>query len=87
MLHAVWDIGQYQANGQVKSHGARNVRRDCGHCRNGKTLRENGLGVGGRGKIVPISARFVVNKASFKFKNAEIEKMCNALRGALEEPV
>ncbi|MGE4353167.1 MAG: ATP phosphoribosyltransferase [Oscillospiraceae bacterium] len=51
----------------------------------GKTLRENGLEV--IEEIVPISARFVANKASFKFKNAEINKMCTALRSILEEQI
>ena len=48
----------------------------------GKTLRENGLEV--FEEIVPISARFVANKASFKFKNARIEEMLSRLGSALE---
>ena len=39
----------------------------------GKTLRENNLQV--LTEIVPISARFIANKAAYKFKNAEIEPM------------
>ena len=39
----------------------------------GKTLRENNLQV--LTGIVPISARFIANKAAYKFKNAEIEPM------------
>jgi len=39
----------------------------------GKTLRENGLEV--YEEIVPISARFVANKAGYKFKTAQIEEM------------
>lgn len=49
----------------------------------GKTLRENGLEV--FEEIAPISARFVVNKASFKFKNAQITQMRDRLAAALEE--
>ncbi len=48
----------------------------------GKTLKENGLSV--LEEIVPISARFVVNKASFKFKNTQIEKMKNKIAQYLE---
>ena len=49
----------------------------------GRTLRENGLEV--FEEIVPVSARFVANKASFKFKNARIEEMLRRLSSALEE--
>lgn len=48
----------------------------------GKTLKENGLVV--FDDIVPISARFVVNKASYKFKNAQIEQMKNRIASSLE---
>ena len=49
----------------------------------GKTLRENGLEV--YEEIVPISARFVANKASYKFKTPQIDEMRRRLAGALEE--
>lgn len=39
----------------------------------GNTLRENNLQV--LAEIVPISARFIANKAAYKFKNAEINSM------------
>jgi len=39
----------------------------------GSTLRENRLEV--KEEIVPISARFIVNKAAYRFKNAEIAVM------------
>lgn len=48
----------------------------------GTTLRENNLEV--VEKIVPVSARLIANKASFKFKNEEIEKLCASLRKLLE---
>ncbi len=41
----------------------------------GKTLKENDLDV--FETIVPISARLIANKASFKFKGKEIEKLKN----------
>lgn len=44
----------------------------------GKTLRENNLEV--LEEITAISARLIVNKASFRFKTSEIEKMCESLR-------
>lgn len=44
----------------------------------GTTLKENDLEV--FADIVNISARLVANKASYKFKNAEIEKMCAKLK-------
>lgn len=43
----------------------------------GTTLRENNLSV--LEEIVDISARFISNKASYRFKNAAIEKMCERL--------
>ena len=43
----------------------------------GKTLRENNLQV--LTEIVPISARFIANKAAYKFKNTEIEPMLTKL--------
>lgn len=44
----------------------------------GTTLKENNLTV--LETIVPISARFISNKVSFKFKTAEIEKIAAALK-------
>ena len=44
----------------------------------GTTLRENNLEV--IETIVPISARLIANKASFKFKTAEIESLVEGLR-------
>ena len=44
----------------------------------GTTLKENDLEV--FETIVPISARLIANKASFKFKTAEIEKLAEGLR-------
>ena len=43
----------------------------------GTTLKENDLEV--RQTIVPISARLIANKSSFKFKNEMIEKVAKAL--------
>ena len=44
----------------------------------GTTLKENDLDV--VETIVPISARLIANKASYKFKTEEIERVCAALR-------
>ncbi len=44
----------------------------------GTTLRENDLEV--VQTIVPISARLIANKASFKFKTEEIEKIAQSIR-------
>ncbi|MBQ8797544.1 MAG: ATP phosphoribosyltransferase [Oscillospiraceae bacterium] len=43
----------------------------------GKTLKENGLEV--LEEIVPISARLIANKASYKFKTAAIQKITDSL--------
>ena len=43
----------------------------------GTTLKENNLTV--RETIVPISARLIANKASFKFKNKQIEQVISRL--------
>ena len=43
----------------------------------GKTLKENGLDA--LETIVPISARFIANKASFQFKHDEISAMSQSL--------
>ena len=47
----------------------------------GKTLKENNLVV--FDTIVPISARLIANKASFKFKTEEIEHVRDALASQL----
>jgi len=47
----------------------------------GTTLKENNLTV--TETIVPISARLIANKSSFKFKNAEIEKLVKAIEGKI----
>ena len=44
----------------------------------GSTLKENNLEV--KSTILPISARLISNKASFKFKGGEIEKIVNAMK-------
>ncbi len=45
----------------------------------GVTLRENNLEV--LETVFPISARFIANKVSYKFKNREITALAEALRG------
>ena len=49
----------------------------------GTTLKENDLEV--IETIVPISARLIANKASFKFKAAPIEALTGAMRGFVDE--
>ena len=49
----------------------------------GKTLKENDLEV--IEEIVPISARLIANKASFKFKTAEIENLLLGMRSQIKE--
>ncbi len=49
----------------------------------GTTLKENNLLV--FETIVPISARLIANKASFKFKTAEIEKIVNSIKGEIDK--
>ena len=49
----------------------------------GTTLRENGLQVVTR--FMPISARFIANKASYQFKHKEMDTMLEKLRGQLED--
>ena len=49
----------------------------------GKTLKENDLEV--IEEIVPISARLIANKASFKFKTAEIENLVLGMRSQIKE--
>lgn len=49
----------------------------------GNTLRANGLVV--LDEICPLSARLIVNKASFRLKKAEIMKVMEDLRKVVEE--
>ncbi len=49
----------------------------------GATLRENNLKV--VETVVPISARLIANKASFKFKNKETEKIVEGMRKEAEK--
>ncbi|MBR4116689.1 MAG: ATP phosphoribosyltransferase [Clostridia bacterium] len=44
----------------------------------GTTLKENNLEV--KSEIVPISARLIVNKSSFKFKGDDIEKIVESIK-------
>ncbi len=48
----------------------------------GTTLKENRLEV--FETVLPISARLIANKSSFKFKNALIEKLCTNLSSIIE---
>ena len=48
----------------------------------GTTLRENGLKV--VTEFLPISARFIANKASYQFKHAEMDTMLGKLRAQLQ---
>lgn len=45
----------------------------------GSTLRENNMRV--LREIMPISARFIANKSSYKFKSVEIDEMLEKLKG------
>lgn len=49
----------------------------------GTTLKENNLEV--KEKVVPISARLISNKASYKFKNREIDALVSSLAVQAEE--
>ena len=49
----------------------------------GTTLRENGLKV--VTEFMPISARFIANKASYQFKHAEMDTMLEKLRAELQK--
>lgn len=49
----------------------------------GTTLKENDLEV--KEKIVPISARLISNKTSFKFKTAQIETLTSSLKKQVSE--
>ncbi len=48
----------------------------------GTTLKENNLEV--KNTILPISARLIANKATFKFKGEQIEDIVNSIRGAVK---
>ena len=48
----------------------------------GTTLKENGLAA--IETVVPISARFISNKVSFKFKNDQIKEMCEKISNISE---
>lgn len=48
----------------------------------GTTLRENGLAV--FEEIMPISARLIANKSSYKFKNEEIVRIAEAIKERLK---
>ena len=48
----------------------------------GTTLRENGLKI--VTEFMPISARFIANKASYQFKHAEMDTMLEKLRAELQ---
>ncbi len=49
----------------------------------GTTLKENNLEV--KSTIVPISARLVANKSSFKFKGEDIEKIVESIKNQVKE--
>jgi len=49
----------------------------------GTTLKENDLAV--IENIVPVSARLIANKASFKFKTQEIEKLVEGVRSQIKK--
>ena len=49
----------------------------------GKTLKENNLRV--MEKFMPISARFIANRASYQMKGKEIEKLLKKLREVIEQ--
>ena len=49
----------------------------------GTTLKENDLEV--KEEIVDISARFIINKSSYKFKNAQITKMADKIKKSIKE--
>lgn len=50
----------------------------------GKTLPENGLAV--HDEIVPISARLVANKSSYKFKGGEIRELIRRMKEVVQKP-
>ena len=48
----------------------------------GKTLKENGLAA--LQTIVPISARLIANKARYKFRQPQIERLCRSISEMME---
>ncbi|MDE7087525.1 MAG: ATP phosphoribosyltransferase [Clostridia bacterium] len=48
----------------------------------GTTLKENNLEI--LSEFLPISARLIVNKSAFKFKNKGITEICEKLKGAVK---
>ena len=78
------DIDVIQLNGSIEIApilGLSDVIVDI--VETGTTLKENDLEV--VEEIFPISARLIANKASFKFKTAEIEKLAASVKELLEE--
>ncbi|MBE5740440.1 MAG: ATP phosphoribosyltransferase [Clostridiales bacterium] len=78
------DIDVIQLNGSIELApilGLSDVIVDI--VETGTTLKENDLEV--VEEIFPISARLIANKASFKFKTAEIEKLAASVKELLEE--
>ena len=51
----------------------------------GTTLKENDLAV--TETIVPISARLIANKANYKFKGQQIDRLTQSIRAQLEESI
>ena len=48
----------------------------------GTTLRENNLEV--KTKILPISARFIANKAAYNFKREQIDKIVASIKDQIK---
>ena len=74
------DIDIIQLNGSIElapSLGLSDVIVDI--VETGRTLLENGLEP--KEEIVPISARLIANKVSYKFKNAAIRRLVDAVGG------
>ena len=79
-----WDIDIIKLNGSIELApilGLSDVIVDI--VETGTTLRENGLKV--VTEFMPVSARFIANKASYQFKHNEMELMLTKLRAALAE--
>lgn len=77
------DIDIIKLNGSIELApilGLSNVIVDI--VETGATLRENNLEV--KATILPISARLIANKASCKFKGAQIEKIADAIAEQVE---
>jgi ATP phosphoribosyltransferase len=49
----------------------------------GDTLRENGLVI--QREMFPLSARLIVNVAAYKLRRSEIDRLIEALKGAMEQ--